>query len=215
MTVITLTSGTSWTVPADWSTTNTIEVYGAGASGGASGDSSGNSIAGGGGGGGGSGSYAKNTNQTGLSGSIPYSIGVGGSAVTSFGGNPGGDTNFNSGQVIGKGGSGGGVGSDAPATAGGSAGAGGILGTGTTRTVGANGTVGTDSGGGASAAGGPGGVGTGSFGNGGKGGDGAQFSVAGASTAGVNGRIVITYTPAATGFVPYTQTSQLGPILAS
>jgi hypothetical protein len=73
MTVIFLVSGTSWTVPSDWSNTNTIECIGGG--GGGSAATSGLSNGPGGGGG----EYRKVVNVTGLSGSISISIGTGGS----------------------------------------------------------------------------------------------------------------------------------------
>jgi hypothetical protein len=62
MTQIFIVSGTSWTVPGDWSNTNTIETIGGGGGGG-----TGSSDAGSGGGGG---AYSKITNLGGLSGSI-------------------------------------------------------------------------------------------------------------------------------------------------
>lgn len=198
--VVTLTSGTSWSVPANFNpANNTIECYGGGGGGGssASGGGYGSGLWGAPAGGGGSGSYAKNTNQAGLSGSIPYSIGGGGGGGSfGFGGGNGGDTNFNSGQCVGKGGTGSppGVGTSGGA---GPGGAGGVLGTGTTRIVGANGSAGT---GGAPGTGGNGGVGTGGFGNGGRGAAGTEGTFPGSGTAGVAGRIVITYTPALSRF---------------
>jgi len=67
---IVLTAGTSWTVPANWSNNNKIEVIGGGGAGGYS-----TSYASAGGGGG---AYAYVENVTGLSGTIAYNIGVGG-----------------------------------------------------------------------------------------------------------------------------------------
>jgi hypothetical protein len=62
-----LTSGTTWTVPADWNNANnTIEVIGGGGGGGA--NSTGDVGTGGGGGG-----YAKVTNKT-LSGTVGFNI---------------------------------------------------------------------------------------------------------------------------------------------
>jgi hypothetical protein len=77
-TVVILTSGTSWTVPADWNpAANTIEAIGGGAAGGATV-------------GGAGADYAKVSNQS-LSGSITIAIGAAGTS----GGN-GGDTTFGS-----------------------------------------------------------------------------------------------------------------------
>jgi hypothetical protein len=77
-TVVILTSGSSWTVPADWNpAANTIEAIGGGAAGGASVGGTGAD-------------YAKVSNQS-LSGSIAISIGAAGAS----GGN-GGDTTFGS-----------------------------------------------------------------------------------------------------------------------
>lgn len=81
--VIFLTSGTIWAVPSDWnSTSNTIEVVGAGGAGG---------VAGGGGG-----AYSKMTNLT-LSpdSSVSYQVGLGGTS-------DGGDTYFNGGNCGGS-----------------------------------------------------------------------------------------------------------------
>lgn len=190
--VITLTSGTSWVVPSDFNTAdNTIECYGGGAGGGggAPGDGFTN---GGGGGGGGSGSYAKNTNVALTPGaSVPYAIGPAGSGGGALAiGTAGGDTNFNSGLIIGKGGSPGSPGVGTPSPSGGVGGAGGVLGTGTTRIAGQAGTSGAGNG-----FRGDGGIGTGGFGNGGIGGDGGP-NVGNPAANGVAGRIVITYTPA-------------------
>ena len=77
-TVIFLTSGTSFTTPSDWTTTNDIECIGAGGNG-----RTGAAAVGRGGGGGGA--YAKVSNLA-LSGSIAYVVGTGGS---------GNDTYFN------------------------------------------------------------------------------------------------------------------------
>src|SRR3972149_2432129 len=72
---IVLTSGTSWTVPANWnSTNNSIEVIGAGGNGSAGGTSAGTSGAGGGGG-----AYAKTLNLSLTpSSSVAIQIGAGG-----------------------------------------------------------------------------------------------------------------------------------------
>lgn len=151
-----LTSGSSWTVPANWnSASNTIEVIG----GGGSGANGGGGAAGGGGGG----AYAKITNLSLTPGaSISYQVGAGGGAIigTGAGANggssyfngtscntssvcaPGGDGGNVSGsgqggiggrisQAIGSQKSGGGYGGSASgATAGGGGGAGGQYGTG-------------------------------------------------------------------------------------
>jgi hypothetical protein len=86
-----LTSGTSWTVPADWnSASNTIEVIGGGGAGGASG---GLGIGGGGGG-----AYAEIANLSLTpSNSVSYQVGAGAPAVAFGNGNgtSGGDTYFN------------------------------------------------------------------------------------------------------------------------
>jgi hypothetical protein len=71
VTQIYIISGTSWTVPSDWSNTNTIETIGGG--GGGSGASNGQLAAGGGGGG-----YSKITNLAGLSGTVTIQVGGGG-----------------------------------------------------------------------------------------------------------------------------------------
>jgi glycine rich protein len=89
-TTVFLTSGTSWTVPSDWhSSNNTIEVIGGGAGGGG-----GNGV--GGAGGGGAGAYSKVSNVSLTpSGSVTYAVGAAGAAggFNSSGGN-GGDTYF-------------------------------------------------------------------------------------------------------------------------
>jgi len=149
-----LTTGTSWTVPADWNnSSNTIYMVGAGG-GGANGAVSGNNRAAGGGGGGGG--YRVLTNQT-LSGAIPYTIGT--SAIATAGGN----TTFNTTNTAGGGSAG--TATTAPASAGGAGGTGTF--DGGTGGAGAFGSVastgyGTGAGGGA---GGPNGIG----GNGGNG----------------------------------------------
>ena len=79
--VIFLTSGSTWTVPSDWnSSNNSIEVIGAGGGGGCCGS-----------GGGGGGAYARIDNLNLTPGStVSYSVGRGGTD-----GNKGGDTYFN------------------------------------------------------------------------------------------------------------------------
>jgi hypothetical protein len=87
MTVIVLTSGTSWSVPGDFTTTNTEETWAPG--GGGEGD---DSL---GGGAGGSGGYSSVSSLT-LSGSITIKIGTGGAGGNGANGSPGsGPTYFN------------------------------------------------------------------------------------------------------------------------
>jgi len=89
-----LTTGTSWTVPADWNNaSNTIHMIGAGG-GGATAAVSGNNRASGGGGGGGG--YTVLTNQT-ITGAIPYTIGTSASNAN------GGSTTFNTTNIAGGG----------------------------------------------------------------------------------------------------------------
>jgi hypothetical protein len=89
-----LTTGTSFTTPADWNnSSNTIHLIGAGGGGGAAAVSGNNRAAGGGGGGGG---YTVLNNQT-LSGAIPYTIG------TSAANANGGSTTFNTTNIAGGG----------------------------------------------------------------------------------------------------------------
>lgn len=95
-TTVFLTSGTSWTVPSDWnSSNNTIECIGAGANGttGNAGTGVFPQNGGAGGSGGGGGAYAKKNN---------VSLTPGGSASYTIGAaNSGTATNFNSGSCIG------------------------------------------------------------------------------------------------------------------
>lgn len=84
VTQIFIISGTSWTVPSDWSNTNTIETIGGGGGGGTPNSSS---FSGSGGGGGG---YSKISNLSGLNGSLTVQVGGGGAPDAS-----GGDTWFN------------------------------------------------------------------------------------------------------------------------
>lgn len=95
-----ITSGTTWTVPSDWSSSdNTIEVIAAGGGGGG-GFSDGSGSGGEGGGGGGAGAYSKATNVTLSPGStVTVSIGAGGTGgatgatgVAASPGSNGGDT---------------------------------------------------------------------------------------------------------------------------
>lgn len=186
-TVIFLTSGTSWTVPSDWnSSNNTIEVIGGGGGGVAP------ASAGGGGGGGGAYSKAVNVSLT-PSSSVTYAVGTGGGASTA-----GGDTYICNVQDSGgscdaigdaatqagaKGGSGG------SASSGGSGGAS-ASGVGSTKNSGGNGGNGTGSasGGGAGGGGaaGPNGIGANggtSTGAGGSGGGGANGGSVGSSSS--------------------------------
>jgi hypothetical protein len=101
MTVIVLTSGSSWSVPLDWNNSaNTIECIG----GGSSANNTGTAVNRASGAGG---AYAKKSNVS-LTpgGSVSYSIGAGGAglALTNNTSNPGGDTWFGStGTVLAKG----------------------------------------------------------------------------------------------------------------
>jgi hypothetical protein len=99
--LLTLGTGTSWTVPADWnSANNTIHLIGAGGGGG-DGDVIGSSHYGGGGGGGGGYRVINNFSTTPAT-NITYAIGLGGSPSTN-----GGNTTWNSGANIAGGGLGG------------------------------------------------------------------------------------------------------------
>jgi hypothetical protein len=91
-----LTTGTAWTVPADWnSASNTIYLIGAGGGGATPAVSGNNRAAGGGGGGGG---YTALTNQSLTpAASIPYTIG------TSAANSNGGSTTFNTTNIAGGG----------------------------------------------------------------------------------------------------------------
>ena len=95
---VTLTSGTTWTVPANWNSSNNfVECIGGGAGGLQNGAAGVNY----GGPGGGGGAYARGNNITLTAGaSVPISIGAGGTQGVS-----GSDTSFNSGAVLAKGGS--------------------------------------------------------------------------------------------------------------
>jgi len=87
-----LTSGSQWTVPSDWnSSNNTIEVIGGGGSGDSEpGQSTEERSAGGGG------AYSKTVDLSLMPGSsITYQVGSGGASVTNSNGNAGGDTLFN------------------------------------------------------------------------------------------------------------------------
>src|SRR5712664_3060951 len=86
MTTVVLLSGTSFTIPGDFSSSNSIECIG----GGGAGKNSNITFEGSGGGGG---EYRKLTNLAGLSGTITYSIGAAGAHADP--GGSGGDTWFN------------------------------------------------------------------------------------------------------------------------
>ena len=89
-----LTTGTSFTTPADWNNaSNTIHLLGAGGGGATAAVSGNNRAAGGGGGGGG---YTVLNNQT-LTGAIPYTIGTSASNAN------GGSTTFNTTNIAGGG----------------------------------------------------------------------------------------------------------------
>src|SRR5262249_20999451 len=110
--VIILTSGSTWTVPADWSSIHTIECIGGGG-GGARTDVRQRYRAGGGGGGG----YSKVTNQTYTPGMvISFTVGAAGAGATTNNtpGGAGGDTFIRQSDnltvaCLAKGGQGGGV----------------------------------------------------------------------------------------------------------
>jgi len=187
--VIYLTSGTSWTVPAEFNTTNnTIEAIGGAGGGGGGGGSlliDGN---GKGAGGGGAGAYAILVNfDPGVASSINYVIGAGGAGGTGgiggFGGDgtdgtAGTDTTFNVTSVVAKGGSLGSLGGGGTAGSNGTGGAGGVARSCTPTTDAASGGSGANgsslSGGGAGGGGGP--SGAGSNGSGTSGGAGAVDS---------------------------------------
>lgn len=103
--VYVLTSGTSFTTPANWNNANNeIHLFGGGGGGAGSRFTTPNGAGGGGGGGGG---YTKATNVT-LSGSITYAIGAGGNGGSAGGnGSAGGSTTFKSGTYTTTGGGGG------------------------------------------------------------------------------------------------------------
>ena len=150
-----LTTGTSWTVPSDWNnSSNTIHLIGGGAGGITAALVGNNRAAGGGGGGGG---YRVLTNQT-LSGSIPYTIGGGGTQ-----GANGGNTTFNTTNTAGGGQTG--TATSTPSSSGGAGGTGTYAGgAGGAGAFGTTASQGYGSGGGGGA-GGPNGVG-GAGGNG-------------------------------------------------
>jgi hypothetical protein len=164
-----LTSGTSFTVPANWNNLdNEIHLFGGGG-GGATGRASGS-----GGGGGGGGGYTKLINQT-LSGTVSYTIGAA-SAFSTGDGLAGGTTTWNAGLYSAGGGQGG--------TSTASTSVGGAGGIGLTANGGAGGagslvSASANGGGGGGGAGGP-------IGNGGAGGNGVAGTVV-ANVAGGGG----------------------------
>ena len=183
-----LTTGTSWTTPADWNNaSNTIHMIGAGGGGATSAVSGNNRAAGGGGGGGG---YTVLTNQT-LSGAIPYTIG------TSAGNANGGSTTFNTTNTAGGGSVG--TATTTPTSTGGAGGTGTYAGgTGGAGAFGTAASTGYGSGGGGGAGGpngigGNGGTGFGAInapqlaGGGGGGNGGGSNGTAGSSALGGNG----------------------------
>lgn len=147
-----LTSGTSFTVPANWNNNNNEIHLFAGGGGGSSGRAGASSTVGGAGGGGGGYTKATNVALT-PSGSVSYAIGAAGTAGTN--GVSGGNTTFNSGAYTTTGGGGGQAVSTPPSSTGGTAGTGstfngGVGGSGATA---ANNTTYSGGGGGAGAGG--------------------------------------------------------------
>lgn len=176
-TTVFLTSGTSWTVPDDWdSTNNTVEVIGGGGNGGADVFR----IIGGGGGGGGA--YSKVTNVT-LTPASVVSYAVGGAAGDTYFCNASTNCGSISGSSVIVGAKGG---SSATLNAGGAGGAA-ASGIGTTKYsggAGANRTaLGGGTGGGAAGPGGAGGAGSATTGGTGGGGAGGAGGASGSSPA--------------------------------
>jgi hypothetical protein len=156
--VIFLTSGSSWTVPADWnSANNTIEVIGGGGNGGGGGIRNG---------GGGGGAYSKITNLNLASGAL-ITYAVGGAGVTTY---------FNGTSC----------GTSSVCAVGGTSGSGGGAGGGGSAASGV-GTVRYSGGSGSASAGGEGGGGGGAAGPNGNGGNGAYTGVGGGNGGSSNG----------------------------
>ena len=90
-----ITSGTTWTVPVDFSANNTIETIGGGAGTGGGGSTGGRS------GGAGGGAYAKIVNFSAAPGFVVgLAVGAGGAGgINNNAGGTGGDTYFNGGSV--------------------------------------------------------------------------------------------------------------------
>ena len=167
-----LPTGTvSWTVPNDWTTTNTVETLGGGGGGGGSNGAP--TIGGNGGGGAG---YSKVTNLVGLTpgGTVTVAVGAAGIAGVSTGaGGTGTDTWFNGASLLASSvGSKGGVGGG---TAGGATGTGGASGSGVGTLVKSGGN------------GGVGGVSNGGGGGGGAGSVNGNGAVGGTAAGGVSG----------------------------
>ena len=202
-TTITLTTGTSFTRPADWNNSNnTIELYGGGGNAGADFGSGCCPVHAGAGGGGG---YCKKVNAT-LNSSTTYAIGLSGGGTTSFSAASGtltatGGGNVSGSQTPGSGGTGSGGTSSATGGTGGTpgivwggggggcAGPTGNGGAGATGSLASSAPPGGSGGGGNAGSGGAGGATTGGAGNQYGGGGGAP------SGAGFQGIIVINYTP--------------------
>ena len=159
-----------YTIPADWSNTNTIEAIGGGGGGGGGTDGvSANNGGRGGGGGGGGGEYRKINNFSSTAGTvIPISVGTGGPGNSGANGTAGNNTTWNTSSLVAVHGNGGGW---SNGTGGGTAGAGGTGGTGAAANF--NG-----------GAGGVGGTRNANVGGGGAGGGGAGGTTAIGGTAG-------------------------------
>jgi hypothetical protein len=167
---ITATGAGTFTIPSDWTSTNSIEVIGGGAGGGTG--------AGAARGGGGGGQYRIASNVGGLSGTIDLSVGTGGGAQTAGGNTWWNGTTFGGATLSAQGGQ---TTTTATAGVGGSTGTGGSGSNGGAAGAGGNALTG----GGGGGASGPGGVG----GTGGKGDDttaGADFGGGGGSGAGTS-----------------------------
>jgi hypothetical protein len=185
-----LTTGTTWTVPANWNASLPNFVYMFGGGGGGSGCTSATALAAGAGGGGGGFTLVNNYATTAGS-SVAYSIGAGGLAALAGGatstGGSGGNTTFASGAHSAGGGSGGVANANTPVSTGGSGG------TGTTYNGGTGGTGATFAGGTTFSGGGGGGGAGGLLGVGGNGGNmtipgGAQGGSGGGNGGGSNGQ---------------------------
>jgi hypothetical protein len=201
--VIFLTSGTTWTVPSDWSNTNTVEAIGGGGGGG------GSQLFGSAGGGGGGGAYVTISNISTLSAGnvVNIQIGQGGSGGHNGNGGAGTDTIFDTtnNTVVAKGG---GAGQANGGTANGGAGASCTPSTGA-HSGGASGAAGAGGGSGGGGAGGPNGVGKAGGGSagfdggsGGGAGDNGSNGATGSGTTGSNGGAAHDSTAGGTGGSP-------------
>ena len=199
--VYVLETGSSWTVPSNFNTSNnTIHLFGGGGGGAGSRGQTTNAFSGSGGGGGG---YTRVTNAS-LSGSVSYSVGSGGPGGTGSGtavgsGTSGNATTFSSSTAGGGGGgttsggaggtgttfNGGAGGSGVNSSSGGAVSGGGGGGTGGPLGIGAQGGTSTSTG--ASSAGGAGGGGNGGGTAGGNGGGFSAFGNGGNNNAGAGG----------------------------